>query len=65
MATFAIVAGGLTMAFGIAWVGIQGLRGVPDSNGKKTTKWTAVGALVVASLILVGSLIIPFFLAGN
>jgi hypothetical protein len=65
MATLAILAGGMMMAFGIAWVGVQGLRGIPDSNGKKTTKGTAVGALVLAFLILVGTLMIPFFLSGE
>ena len=64
MATLAILVGGLMMAGSIAWVGVQGLRGIPDSNGKSTSKATSVAALIVALLILVGTLIVPFFLPG-
>ena len=65
MATLAILVGGLIMAFSIAWVGVQGLRGIPDSTGKRTTKATAVAALIVAFLILVGTLMVPLFLPGK
>ena len=64
MATIAILIGGSMMAGSIAWIGIQGLRGIPDSNGKSTSKATAIAALIVALLILVGTLIVPFFLPG-
>ena len=51
MATLAVMAGGLLMAAGMAWVGVQGLRGVPDSTGQKTSKGTAVACPVLATRV--------------
>jgi hypothetical protein len=61
VATIAILGGGLLMAFGIGWVGIQGLRGIPDSNGKMTPKGTAIAAVVLALLILSCTWTVCFF----
>ncbi len=65
MGTLAIQAGGLMMAVGIAWAGIQGLRGVPDSTGKKTSKGTAIACLVIATCLGVGALIAPYLMWGR
>jgi hypothetical protein len=51
------------MAAGLAWVGVQGLRGVPDATGKKTDKGTAIACLVLASLLGVGALLAPFLMS--
>jgi hypothetical protein len=51
MATYAIQAGGLVIAGAIAWVGIQGLRGVPDKSGKVTSKGTAIVCLCIGVLL--------------
>ncbi len=64
MATLGIRVGGLMMAFALAWVGVQGLLGIPDSNGKRTPKGTAVAALILAFSILIGTLIVAFILPG-
>jgi hypothetical protein len=55
MATLAIQLGGLLMAIGLFWPGIQGLRGVPDSTGKKTSKLTAIICLVLGVLLAAAS----------
>ena len=64
MATLAIALGGLLISFSLGWVGIQWLRGIPDSNGKMTPKGTAIVAIVLAGLILAGACLVPFFLPG-
>jgi hypothetical protein len=64
MATLAIQLGGLLMAVALAWPGIQGLRGVPDSTGKKTSKGTAVACLVLAGLLAAGALAAPYWMWG-
>jgi hypothetical protein len=64
MATLAIMAGGLLMAIGIAWPGIQGLRGVPDSSGKVTSKGTAVACLVLAVILGSAAILAPYLLWG-
>ena len=56
------VAGGSLIAFALGWVGTQGLLGIPDSNGKKTPKGTAVASLVIAVLVVVGTIILPFLI---
>jgi hypothetical protein len=62
MATLAIQVGGLLMAVGLAWPGIQGLRGVPDSTGKKTSRGTAIACLVLAVLLAAGALAAPYLM---
>ena len=64
MATLAIQLGGLLMAAGLAWVGVQGLRGVPDSTGKTTDKGTAIACLVIAAVLGIGALIAPYLMWG-
>ena len=59
MAMLMVMAGGCLIAFGLTWAGVQGLRGVPDSNGKMTSKGTAIALLVFAALVLVGALLFP------
>jgi hypothetical protein len=54
--------GGLVIAAGLVWVGVQGLRGVPDSTGKKTDKGTAIACLVIAGMLSVGALLAPFLI---
>ena len=61
----AVLLGGGLIAFSLGWVGIQGLLGIPDSNGKKTSRGTAIVALVLAVAILAGTFTVPFFLAGH
>lgn len=41
------------LALGLLFLGVQGLRGVPDSTGKKTSKGVAVTCLVLAVGLLV------------
>jgi hypothetical protein len=65
MATLAIQASGVGMAAGIAGVGIQGLRGVPDSTGKVTPKGVAVACLIIAALLGVGAVFAPFLMWGR
>jgi hypothetical protein len=65
MATLAIVAAGLVFALALVWVGVQGLRGVPDSNGKVTPKGTAVACLVIAGILVIASAAAPFFMGGH
>jgi hypothetical protein len=55
MATILIQVGELVLAAGLAWVGVQGLRGVPDSSGKKTDRRTAMAWLVLAGLLAIGA----------
>jgi hypothetical protein len=38
----------LALAAGLLFIAIQGLRGVPDSTGKQTSKSVAVVCLVLA-----------------
>ena len=62
MAEIAIMAGGALMAVGIAWVGVQGLRGVPDSKGKATAKSTAVACLVIAAALAIAAFSAPVWI---
>jgi hypothetical protein len=39
---------------------VQGLRGVPDANGKTTDTGTAVACLVMAALMAAGAAAAPF-----
>jgi hypothetical protein len=64
MATLAIQLGGVLMAAGLAWVGVQGLRGVPDSTGKTTDKRTAIACLVIAAVLGVGAILAPYLMWG-
>ena len=52
----------ILVAVGIAWVGVQGLRGVPDSKGKVSSKGTAIVCLVLALLLAAGAVALPFLL---
>ena len=65
MATLAVQAGGLVIAAGIAWIGVQGLRGVPDSSGKVTSKGTAIVCLVLAALLAAGAVAAPYLMWGK
>jgi hypothetical protein len=65
MATLAVQLGGLLMAAGLAWAGVQGLRGVPDSSGKTTSKGTAIACLVLAALLAAGALVAPYLMWGR
>ena len=47
----------LVLAVGLLFVGVQGLRGVPDSTGKKTSKGVAVTCIVLA-VETVGALVL-------
>lgn len=52
----------LVLAVGMLFVGVQGLRGVPDSNGKKTPKSVAMVCLVLAAgLAAFALLVLPTF----
>ena len=62
MATLAIQLGGLMMALALVWPGIQGLRGVPDSTGKKTSKATAVVCLILSVLLAAGAIAAPYLI---
>jgi hypothetical protein len=64
MATLAIQAGSLVLAVGLGWVGVQGLRGVPESNGKVTSKATAVACLVLAALLAAWAAAAPYVMWG-
>jgi hypothetical protein len=64
LATLAIQLGGLLIAAGLAWVGVQGLRGVPDTSGKTTDKGTAIACLVLAALLGVGAAVAPYLMWG-
>jgi hypothetical protein len=50
------------MAIGLFWPGVQGLRGVPDSTGKKTSKATAIACLILGTLLAVGALAAPYLM---
>jgi hypothetical protein len=65
MATLAVQLGGLCIAAGIGWVGVQGLRGVPDSNGKVTSKGTAIACLVLALLLAAAAAAAPYLMWGT
>jgi hypothetical protein len=62
MAALAIMLGGLLMAAGLAWTGVQGLRGIPDARGKQTSRGVAVICLVLAVLLAAGSVALPFLI---
>jgi hypothetical protein len=64
MATLAIQLGGLVMAAALAWVGVQGLRGVPDSTGKVTPRGIAIVCLVLAAALGVAALLAPYLMGG-
>lgn len=50
----------LVLAVGLLIVGIQGLRGVPDSTGKKTSKGVAITCIVLAvGLVVVALVVVP------
>jgi hypothetical protein len=65
MATIGIQLGGLLIAAALAWAGIQGLRGVPDTTGKTTGKGTAIACLVIAALLGIGALVAPYLMWGR
>ena len=44
--------------------GVQGLRGVPESNGKVTSKGTAVACLVLAALLVGWAAAAPYVMWG-
>jgi hypothetical protein len=50
----------ILVAAGLAWVGVQGLRGIPDSKGKATSKGTAVACLAFALLLVAGAVALLF-----
>jgi hypothetical protein len=50
------------MAMALIWPGIQGLRGVPDSRGKKTSKGTAVACLVLGVLVAAAAIAAPYLM---
>jgi hypothetical protein len=54
--------GGVVMALGLVWAGVQGLRGVPDTTGKTTSKGMAVVCLVLAVLLATGAIAAPYLL---
>lgn len=62
MGTMLIQLGGLVIAAGLAWVGAQGLRGVPDSTGKKTSHGTAIACLILAALLAAGAVFAPYLM---
>jgi len=64
MSMLAIQLGGLMIAAGIAYVGIQGLRGVPDSSGKVTSKPTAIVCLFIAALLAAAAVAAPYLMFG-
>ncbi len=47
----------LVIAVGLLWPAIQGLRGVPDSKGNKTSPVVAIATLLAAIGIAVFALI--------
>lgn len=49
------------LALGLLFLGVQGLRGVPDSTGKKTSTGVAVTCIVLA----VGLLVFAFAVLPN
>ena len=65
MATLAVQLGGLLIAVALAWPGIQGLRGVPDSTGKKTSKGTAIVCLVLAFVVVAAAIAAPYLMWGR
>lgn len=50
----------ILVAGGLAWAGVQGLRGVPDSKGKATSKGTAIACLAFALLLAAGAVALLF-----
>ncbi|MBP3957943.1 hypothetical protein J8F10_22035 [Gemmata sp. G18] len=48
----------LAVAVGMLFVGVQGLRGVPDSNGKKTSPAVAIVCLLLAAGLVVFALLV-------
>ena len=65
MATLAIQMGGILMGACIFWIGIQGLRGVPDKAGKITGKATAVACLTLGVLLAFGAVFAPNLVGGR
>jgi hypothetical protein len=51
------------MAIGLAWPAIQGLRGIPDPNGKKTSIGTAIACLILAVLVAAGAIASPYLIS--
>ena len=62
MATLAVQAGGVLIAFALGWVGVQGLRGKPDTTGEVTSKPTAVACLVLALVLGIAALAAPYLM---
>lgn len=62
MATLVISVGGMMMAAGIGWLGIQGLRGVPDSTGKVTGKGTAIACVAIAIVVAAAAIAAPYLM---
>ena len=54
--------GGLFMAVALLGIGIQGLLGKPDSNGKKTSIGVAIACIVLGLLAAAGALAAPYLL---
>ncbi len=52
----------ILVAAGIASVGVQGLRGVPDSKGNVTSKATGIACLIVAALLAIGAVALTFII---
>jgi hypothetical protein len=65
MATLMVQLGGACLAAGLVWLGVQGLRGVPDSTGKTTSKGTAVVCLVLAALLAAGAIAAPYLMGDR
>jgi hypothetical protein len=55
--------GGLVFAGSLAWIGIKGLRGIPDRSGHQTTRTTGIVSLVLAVIFacvaIIGPLMLP------
>jgi hypothetical protein len=54
----------LVLAVGLAFVGVQGLRGKPDSDGKTTPKSVAVVTLILAAGLAAFALVVLPRFAG-
>ena len=55
--------GAVIMVLGLSYAGIQGLRGVPDKNGKKTNPIVAAICLILAvAVVILAFVVLPRFL---
>lgn len=57
MAMIVVLLGFMAMAYALIAVGANGLQGVPDSQGRQTSKGVAVACFVLGLLVAIGTVV--------